>query len=100
VYGIVLVKSQKKSDLRIADLASSEEDRKKVCGLPEAVLRMGYPRFESKVQLVDGQEFSWMARISKPSKGESGYRRTFDVRTVLGGSIVVSKKGKAPTKEM
>ena len=95
MYVVVLAKSQKKSDLRIADLASSEEDRKKVCGLPEAVLRMGYPRFESKVQLVDGQEFSWMAHISKPSKRESGYRRTFHVRTVLGGSIVVSKKGKA-----
>jgi hypothetical protein len=46
VYVVVLAKSQKKSDLRIADLASSEEDRKKVCGLPEAVLRIGYPRWE------------------------------------------------------
>jgi len=96
VYVVVLAKSQKKSDLRIADLASSEEDRKKVCGLPEAVLRIGYPRFESRVQLFDDQAFSGMAHIGKPfSKKESGYGRTFHVRTVLYGSIVVSKKGKA-----
>jgi hypothetical protein len=63
---------------------------------PEAVLRIRYPRFESRVQLFDDQAFSGMAHIGKPfSKKESGYGRTFHVRTALDGSIVVSRKWKA-----
>jgi hypothetical protein len=95
VYVVVLVKPQKKSDLRIADLASSEEDRKKVCRLPEAVSGMGYPRFESKVHLFDGQEFAWMVHISKPfSKRNQGTGEPFMCARDLVGVLWCPRRGK------